>query len=289
MDPKDRPTKDWRSLLSPCRLCPRECGVDRMGGEIGECGIGGKARVASWGPHFGEEAVLVGAGGSGTIFLGGCNLHCVFCQNWDISQQAAGRESSAEEIADLALELQDRGCENVNFVSPTHVAHAVAESLGLAREMGLRIPSVWNSGGYDSVEVLRRLEGRIDIYMPDYKWANAEAGRRYSDVDDYPRIASLAIQEMYRQVGPLQTDGRGVARRGLLVRHLVMPKDLAGSAELIEKLAKLAPGASINVMGQYRPEYRAGAVPELQSRVQASSIVELRDSAEGLGLQVLRR
>ncbi len=276
-------------LLAPCRLCPRECGVDRLSGELGECGIGEVARVASFGPHFGEEAVLVGAEGSGTIFLGGCNLHCVFCQNWDISQQAAGREMSPAEIADLALELQGCGCENINFVSPSHVAHALAIALGIARDRGLRLPVVWNSGGYDSVEVLRRLEGQVDIYMPDYKWSNAEAGLLYSDVKDYPSIAALALGEMYRQVGPLETDGRGVAQRGLLVRHLVMPEDLAGSEELLNELAELAPGAAVNVMGQYRPEFRADEFPELVANPSEGRLEALRDLAEARGLRVLRR
>ena len=272
-----------REILRDCVLCARRCRVDRTAGELGACRAGVEAVVASAGPHFGEEPCLVGRGGSGTIFLAGCNLDCVFCQNSDISHpadvQAAGAEMPPARIAELALGLAARGCENINFVSPTHVAHAVAEAISIARQGGLTVPIVYNCGGYDSVETLRLLDGLIEIYMPDFKWADAAAGKKYSGVADYPAVATAALAEMYRQVGPLETDGRGVAVRGVLVRHLVLPGDLARSRDAIDIVAKTAPRCAINVMGQYRPMFRAAEFPELLARPAASEIAALREYA----------
>ena len=277
-----------REMLRACRLCPRRCGVDRTAGEIGSCRIGATARVASVGPHFGEEPPLVGRGGSGTIFFSGCNLHCAFCQNCDISQTDVGEEVTARQLGDLALGLQRRGCENINFVTPTHAAHAVAEAVFLARRGGLTVPIVYNCGGYESVEVLRLLEGLIEIYMPDFKYAGAAAGLKYSAAPDYPAAATAALAEMYRQVGPLRTDKAGVALRGVLVRHLVMPADLAGSDAVIETVARVAPGSTINVMAQYRPEHQAGRYPELMACPDRREVARLRDKAAGLGLVLAR-
>jgi len=281
----DRNIAHLKRIIRDCTLCPRNCHVDRRAGKTGACGIGALAVVASAGPHFGEEPVLVGSGGSGTIFFCGCNLTCVFCQNCDISQFADGRRMTPAEIADVALRLASTGCRNVNFVSPTHVAHAVAEAIRLARRRGLNVPVVYNSGGYDSVPTLRLLEGLIEIYMPDFKWADPEAARKYSDAADYPTVATAALAEMFRQVGPLQLDRSGLATRGVLVRHLVMPGDLARSEEVIEIVARVAPGSAINVMGQYRPAFRADDYPELRRRPSGADLARLRDLAARSGLR----
>ena len=271
-----------------CGLCPRRCGVNRQAGQIGACRIGSQAVVASAGPHFGEEPCLVGSGGSGTIFFAGCNLTCVFCQNADISQAAEGLPRTPTQIAEIALDLQGRGCCNINFVTPTHVAHAVAEAIVLARAGGLNIPTVYNSGGYESVETLACLEGLIDIYMPDFKWADEPAGRKYSGVADYPAVATAALAEMYRQVGPLRLDAGGDAIAGVLVRHLVMPGNLAHSGEAIDVIASMAPGCTVNIMAQYRPAYRAGEWPELMGRPKTAVIDQLRQLARSKGLKLAR-
>ncbi len=273
-----------REIIRDCTLCPRNCHVDRTSGQTGACKIGANPLVASAGPHFGEEPVLVGRTGSGTIFFCGCNLACVFCQNYDISQFADGSEMSPAKVAELALSLEARGCENVNFVSPTHVAHAVGEAIRIAREQGLSVPIVYNCGGYDSVETLRLLDGLIEIYMPDFKWANASKGQNYSGVANYPEVATAGLEEMYSQVGPLKINERGVAARGVLVRHLVIPADLAGSAEVIDIVARVAPGSAINVMGQYHPAHRANEYPELFHRLDTSEVTRLREYASQRGL-----
>ena len=273
-----------RECIRNCRLCPRACGVDRTAGEIGACRIGAEAIVVSAGPHFGEEPMLVGLGGSGTIFFAGCNLDCVFCQNCDISHGRSGRPTSPDELAGMMLELVDDGCENVNFVTPTHVSHAVAEAIVIARAKGLTAPTVYNCGGYESVETLTCLEGLIDIYMPDFKWADAAAGETYSGVVDYPSIAEAALAEMHRQVGSIEFDRRNVATRGVLVRHLVMPNDLARSEDVLATIARAAPGCAINVMGQYRPAFRAGEFPELMATPSAQEVADLRRHATRLGL-----
>jgi len=272
-------------MVRDCTLCPRHCHVARTAGQVGACSVGAKAVFASAGPHFGEEPVLVGKGGSGTIFFAGCNLHCVFCQNYDISQLVSGPGMSGQQLASHMLNLQQQGCENINFVSPSHVAHVVARAISLACSHGLTISTVYNSGGYDSVRTLRLLDGLIDIYMPDFKYADPEAGKRYSGVSDYPRAAQAALAEMYRQVGPLEVGGDGVATRGVMVRHLVMPSDIARSDRVVETIARTAPGCAINVMSQYRPAYRAGEYPELKSTVPRAEIDRLRRLAENHGLR----
>ena len=271
-------------MIRGCRLCPRRCDVDRPGGQRGACGVGEQAVMASSGAHFGEEPVLVGRGGSGTIFFAGCNLDCVFCQNHDISHSVDGRLVTPAEIAAAAVGLQRRGCENVNFVTPTHVSHAVAEAIVLARGHGCTVPTVYNCGGYESAETLRLMEGLIDVYMPDFKYADSPAGLRYSGVVDYAATATTALEEMYRQVGPLRLDGRGLACGGVLVRHLVMPGNLAASRDVIDIVARVAPGCTINVMGQYHPAYRAGEFQELAHPVDMGEIRTLRDYAFGRGL-----
>lgn len=248
-----------REELRRCRVCPRDCDVDRLDNAIGLCQTGRYARVASAFPHFGEEDVLRGTRGSGTIFFGACNLRCVFCQNWDISQRPAGPEFTAEGIAEVMLELQDAGCHNINFVTPEHVAPQVIEAIAAAVPRGLRLPIVYNTSGYDSLASLRLLDGLIDIYMPDFKfWAPATA-RRFVKAEDYPETARAAIREMHRQVGPLRFGPNGLARRGLLVRHLVMPGLAGDSAAILRWIAEaLGPDTYVNIMEQYRPEHRVG-------------------------------
>lgn len=226
----------------------------------------------------------MGAGGSGTIFFAGCNLDCVFCQNSDISHTDHGRAVTAMELLGLMLGLQRDGCVNVNFVTPTHVSHAVAEAIALARAGGLTVPVVYNCGGYESVETLRLLAGLVEVYMPDFKYADAAAGERLSGVADYPQTAKAALAEMYAQVGPLEVDSTGAATRGLLVRHLVLPGDLARSRDVIDIVADVAPGCAINVMGQYRPAFRAEEFPELLTRPSVCEVDCLRRYAADRGL-----
>ena len=275
-----------RAMLSPCRVCPRECRVDRARGELGYCGIAMQARVSSSGPHFGEEPQLVGRGGSGTIFLAGCNLLCTFCQNSDISHGRRGVDDTPGHIAHTALMLARRGCENVNFVTPTHVMPQLLEAILIARDEGLHVPVVWNCGGYESVEALRLLEGVVDVYMPDAKFAGADTAARLADAPDYPEVMRAALCEMHRQVGALVTAG-GVARRGLLVRHLVMPGLADETRAIVDFLVdEIGPGTSVNVMGQYRPEYRACETPAIARRATPEEIAAARDYAHARGLRL---
>jgi len=250
--------------LESCDICPRRCGANRLADERGFCRTGRRARLASFAPHFGEEAPLVGRAGSGTIFFCGCNLSCVFCQNYDISQEDVGREVSAQALARMMLALQNSGCHNINFVSPTHVVPQILEALVLAKEEGLNVPLVYNSGGYDSVQTLQLLKGIFDIYMPDAKYGSDEPALKYSKAPGYTGIMNAAIREMHRQVGDLAMDGDGVAVRGLLVRHLVLPAGAAGTAEVVRFLSEeISPNTYLNVMAQFRPEYNACRFPEL--------------------------
>ncbi len=245
--------------LACCRACPRECGADRAGGADGVCRTGRRARVTSAFAHFGEESCLVGSHGSGTIFFGRCNLACVFCQNADISQQTTGEALDAESIAELMLRLQGAGCHNINLVSPSHVVPQILEAVAAAVPRGLRIPLVYNSNAYDSVETLARLDGVVDIYMPDFKFWGPASAARYCLAEDYPARARAAFREMHRQVGDLWLDDRGIARRGLLVRHLVMPGLPKESAAIFCWLAsELSRDTFVNVMAQYRPAHRVG-------------------------------
>jgi putative pyruvate formate lyase activating enzyme len=260
--------------LKDCRACPRDCGVNRLENQTRVCHTGRYARVASFGPHHGEEDCLRGRHGSGTIFFNSCNLRCVFCQNWDISQRAAGVEQSAAQIADLMLQLQDTGCHNINFVTPEHVAPQVIEAIAEAVPRGLRVPIVYNTSAYDAVRSLELLDGLVDIYMPDFKFWTRETSLRLCKAKDYPERARDAIAEMHRQVGPLKFGPDGVARRGVLVRHLVMPGLLDESAAIFNWLAEaIAPETFINIMAQYRPEYRVGTPgPGTQGRPRYAEI-----------------
>jgi putative pyruvate formate lyase activating enzyme len=273
------------SHLESCDICPRRCGVDRHNGELGYCRSGRLARVSSFTPYFGEEPPLVGSGGSGTIFMTGCNLSCVFCQNDNISQLGAGREVSSTKLAEMMICLQEGGCHNINFVTPTHVVPQILEALVEAREMGLTAPLVYNSGGYDSVDTLRLLDGIIDIYMPDAKYGADSLAKKYSDAPDYTRIMKTAILEMQRQVGPLEIDDGGVAVRGLLVRHLVLPEGLAGTREVVRFLAEeVSPETYLNVMAQYRPCYKARSYPELSRPITLREYAEAVNIARAAGL-----
>lgn len=273
--------------MDPCTLCPRQCRIQRRNNQKGFCGIGDVPRVSSVGPHFGEESVLVGSGGSGTIFFAGCNLGCVFCQNYDISHHRHGQTTTIEQLAQSMLELQYYGCCNINFVTPTHVVLAIVAALELARKKGLTLPTVYNTGGYDSVETLKFLEGFIDIYMPDMKYTDAKVAEELSAALDYPQINRNAVKEMHRQVGDLKTE-KGVATRGLLVRHLVLPENLAGSFEIIDFLAEqISPKTTINVMDQYRPCYKASSHPAINRRPTTEEIRSVRRYAIQKGLNVL--
>ncbi len=275
-------------LLESCEICPNRCRVNRLENETASCLIGRLARVPSFGPHFGEEPPISGRRGSGTIFFSGCNLHCKFCQNHDISQAATGRETTEDELADLMLYMEELGCHNVNFVSPTHVVPQVITALETARHKGLTLPVVYNSGGCDCVETLKNIDGKIQVYMPDAKYANPDAAEKYSGIKDYPRLMKAAIREMHRQVGDLEIID-GVAVRGLLVRHLVLPNGLAGSKEIIDFLAEeISEDTCINVMAQYRPCYRANGYPEIARYPTKEEFLEAYNYAVEKGLRLVR-
>jgi len=273
--------------MSHCVLCPRKCQVNRNEGQTGFCGIACLPVVSSVGPHFGEESILVGAGGSGTIFFAGCNLGCIFCQNFEISHLRHGHQVTIDQLAQSMLDLQNQGCSNINFVTPTHIIPAVTAAIELARGKGLTLPTVYNTGGYDSVETLKLLDGFIDIYMPDMKYADSNASKELSNAADYPQINQQAVKEMHRQVGDLQVEN-GLAARGLLIRHLVLPENLAGSFEIIDFLVKeISPRTTINVMDQYRPCYKASSHPNINRRPTSEEFTSARRYALQKGLNAL--
>ena len=277
--------EDAYARLESCQICPRACGVNRRKGDLGVCRTGERAVVSSFNPHFGEEAPLVGRGGSGTIFFTNCNLKCQFCQNYEISQLGHGREVEPEDLATMMLHLQNQGCHNINFVSPTHVVPQILAGVLIAAEAGLRVPLVYNTGGYDAFETLALLDGIFDIYMPDMKYASDEAARKYSKVENYPAVNRAAVREMHRQVGDLILDSRGVAQRGLLVRHLVLPEGLAGTPEIVHFLAEeISPNTYLNLMDQYRPCYKAHEYPPLNRRITRQEFEEAVRLAEEAGL-----
>jgi putative pyruvate formate lyase activating enzyme len=262
----------------------------RLSSEGASCRTGERAIVSSYGPHFGEENPLVGRGGSGTIFFSWCNLRCQYCQNYEISQGGAGQEVEPEDLARMMLSLQSQGCHNINFVSPSHVVPQILAGLLIAAQAGLRLPLVYNTGGYDSLKTLALLDGIVDIYMPDMKYADADAGQRYSKVRNYPRANQAAVKEMHRQVGDLAMDERGVAQRGLLVRHLVLPEDLAGTGEIVRFLRdEISPDTYINVMAQYRPCYRAREYPPLDRSITNQEYAEAVHLAQEAGLRLDER
>ena len=286
VEPFQDAVEELYSRLTPCRVCPRNCEVDRLRGEQGYCKIGAEPLVASASPHHGEEPCLVGRGGSGTIFLSGCNLMCSFCQNYRISHGAEGSPTGVDGLVELMFRLQKRGCENINFVTPSHVVPWLADAVRQARLDGLNVPIVYNSGGYDSVETLRLLEGTVDIYMPDIKFWSSDPAERYCGAEDYPEVMKQAVKEMHRQVGDLEIR-HGVARRGLLVRHLVMPEDVAGTHDILDFLADdISAQTWVNVMEQYRPCYEASQFAEIARRPSRKEVRAAREHAEVLGLNL---
>jgi putative pyruvate formate lyase activating enzyme len=272
------------SLLESCEVCPHRCGVNRLKGELGFCKTGKNAIVDSYFPHRGEEKPIRGYRGSGTVFFSYCNMRCVYCQNYQISQLGEGREVSPEELAKIFLELQAMGCHNLNLVTPSHVVPQILSALYLAVQKGFKLPIVYNTSSFDSLESLRLLEGIVDIYLADLKYADREVARRYSKVKNYPEIATAAIREMYRQVGDLILDERGIALRGVLIRHLVLPNGLAGTEKVAEFLGSLSKNTAVNVMDQYYPSYMAWKYPELSRRITQREYHQALSSMEGFRL-----
>ena len=272
-------------IMRDCRLCPRECKVDRLSGEIGYCQTGRKAKVASFNAHFGEEAPLVGRNGSGTIFISYCSLLCSFCQNFEISHLGEGREVDPAAMAAMMLALMGRGCHNINFVTPTHVVPQILEGLILAVEQGLNIPLVYNSGGYDRVDTLKILDGIFDIYMPDFKFWDEKWAKHLCHAPDYREHAMAAIREMHRQVGDLVMDKSGLAVKGLLVRHLVMPHGVANTREIMKFLAtEISVNTYVNVMDQYRPCGRASGETVISRRITGEEFALAIHQAKQAGL-----
>ncbi len=255
------------SMLKKCNVCPHKCEVNRLKNEKGICKTGRNAIVSSYFPHHGEEFPIRGYSGSGTIFITNCNLKCVYCQNYDISQLGQGEEITANELAKVMLTLQSQGCHNINFVTPSHVFPQILEALLIAVENGLKIPIVYNTSSYDSIETLKLLEGIVDIYLPDFKYADNSLAEKYSKIKNYFDIASKAIKEMHKQVGDLVTDSNGIAIKGVLVRHLVLPNNIAGTEKIVKFLKSLSPYFAINIMAQYHPCYKAFEYPELSRRI----------------------
>ncbi|MBN2292430.1 MAG: radical SAM protein [Pirellulales bacterium] len=279
------------SIIQSCVLCPRECRKNRLKGETGYCRSGETLVVSAIHPHFGEEGPLVGpgrlagAGGSGTIFLAGCNLGCVYCQNYDISHLGEGRQISPPELAEGMIKLQNLGCHNINFVTPTHFVPQLVKSLRVAIENGLNIPIVYNCGGYESANTIRLLDGIVDIYMPDIKYSDSSKSEKYSDAPDYFQRCCEAVIGMHRQVGDLELDGRGIARRGMLIRHLVLPGDAAGSEDVFKFIAeKLSRDTYVNIMFQYRPMFRAGEFKELNRSPSLGEFQKAIQMARDFGL-----
>ena len=277
-----------RNLLQSCTLCPKKCGVDRMAGETGFCNTAKLSWVSSYSPHFGEEEPLVGTHGSGTIFFTHCNLLCLFCQNFDISHRGAGQKVTDDDLAGIMLDLQNQGCHNINFVTPSHVVPQILAAVEVAVQHGLNVPLVFNTGGYDRVATLKLLEGVVDIYMPDFKFWDSQVAANSCQAGDYPAMARRALAEMHRQVGDLQIDEAGIARRGLLIRHLVLPGGLAGTREIMRFIArKISPASYVNVMSQYRPCGRAAEVKGLESQLAPGDYKDAVRAAQEEGIMRL--
>lgn len=274
-----------REYLKNCKLCPRKCGINRLEGELGVCQAGTELMISSAFPHFGEERPLVGQHGSGTIFLTHCNLRCIFCQNYDISHLGNGERVSPSDLAGVMLRLQEMGCHNINFVTPTQYVPQILSSFPDAIEKGLRLPIVYNCSGYESLEVIKILQGVVDIYMPDIKYFRDEYSNRFSNAPDYPEVVKEVLKEMHRQVGDLAMDSKGIAKRGLLIRHLVMPNGIASSEAVLKFIAaEISVHSYINIMDQYRPEYRANEYPEINRRITQKEFLEATQWARGYHL-----
>jgi len=281
---KDRAIELHESLKC-CNLCPRQCSADRLSGETGTCNTGEYAMVSSCMPHFGEEAPLVGNHGSGTIFFTHCNLLCTFCQNFDISHEGRGQSVTDRELADMMLSLQALGCHNINFVTPSHVVPQILSALILAIEDGLIVPLVYNSGGYDSPETLKFLDGIIDIYMPDFKFWDPEPAKQTCDASDYPDFARDSIKEMHRQIGDLVINQQGIATKGLLVRHLVLPEKMAGTEQIMHFLSKeISPETYVNIMPQYRPCGKSYLHEQLGRSISSAEFHEAIELAKKAGI-----
>jgi len=272
------------AVLESCKLCARKCQVNRLSGEKGYCRSARELVVSSFGPHFGEEPELVGQHGSGTIFLTNCNLLCRYCQNYEISHRGEGDAVTEETVAQYMLKLQNLGCHNINLVTPTHFTPQLVKAIEIAAGKGLNIPIVWNCGGYENIDTIRLLDGIVDIYMPDIKYSQREPAEKYSSTPDYFDRCREAVAEMHRQVGDLTGDERGIARRGLLVRHLVLPNNLAGSEAILRFIASLSRDTYINIMEQYRPCGEAYQYPEINRRPTAAEYFRVIDMARSLGL-----
>jgi len=278
--------EELNKLLEKCHLCPRKCLVNRLQDEKGFCGAGRSVVVSSWNLHFGEEPPISGYRGSGTIFFTHCNLRCCFCQNYPISQLGNGQEVEISELARMMVRLQKLGAHNINFVTPTHFVPQIVEALGIAIEEGLKIPLVYNSGGYDAEETLQLLDGIMDIYMPDAKYSTPESGRTYSKAADYFEVNKKALLEMHRQVGDLKMDKEGIAKRGLLIRHLVMPQDVVGSRKVLEFIARnISKNTYMSIMAQYHPAHLAFEFPEISRRIYKREYDAVLKMADELGLE----
>jgi len=278
--------KQAYALFENCQLCPRKCGVNRQKGEKGFCRAPIKPVIFSYHPHFGEEMPLVGGGGSGTIFFSNCNLRCVFCQNWPIAHEGRGKEVQDEDLADMMIHLQKIGCHNINLVTPTHVMPNILNATRIALKKGLHLPLMYNTSGYERLEILKMLEGIVDIYKPDMKYMDVEKAAKYSaGASDYPEVTKKAIIEMHRQVGVLKLDHQGIALRGVIIRHLVMPNRVAGTEKFVKWVAEvLSKSTYVNIMAQYRVEYRAYDYPEIARGITAQEFLEAMDWAEKYGL-----
>ncbi|MBN1301501.1 MAG: radical SAM protein [Melioribacteraceae bacterium] len=271
--------------LASCNICPNECNIDRKNSNEGKCRSGTDIIISGYGPHYGEEPPLVGKFGSGTIFFTNCNMACVFCQNYDISHLGRGSYCSVEQLADIMILLQDGGCHNINLVSPTHFISQIVSALVIAVEKGLEIPIVYNCGGYESVETLQLLRDIVDIYMPDIKYSDNEFGGKFSEVIDYWDVVRSAVSEMYSQVGDLHIKPNGVTDRGLLIRHLVLPNNLAGTQKVLEFIRnEISIETYINIMDQYRPAFQAGKYKELNRAITNDEFIAALDKAKSLGL-----
>ncbi|MCX7855092.1 MAG: radical SAM protein [Anaerolineae bacterium] len=280
-----RAEKLW-AIMESCRLCPRQCGVNRLKGMGGFCRASAILFISAFHPHFGEERPLVGRGGSGTIFLTHCNLRCVFCQNWEISHMGMGQESSVEEMADMMIQLQQAGCHNINLVTPTHYSALILKALDIAAGMGLRLPIVYNTSGWERLEILEVLDGIVDIYLPDFKYWDSEMAAKYSSgAANYPEVTKAAILEMHRQVGVAKPGPDGIMYRGLMIRHLVMPNDVGGSEKVMEWIAENLPKDTyVNIMSQYTPMHKAYRYPQISRRITREEYERVVKKAQELGL-----
>lgn len=277
--------KQAYKLMESCGLCPRNCGVNRIKGEAGFCKAGIRPIVSSYHAHFGEEPPISGYKGSGTIFFAHCSLRCVFCQNHPISQLGQGREAGVEELAGMMLELEGKGCHNINFVTPTHYMPRILEAVFIAKEKGLKLPLVYNCGGYESLEALKILDGIIDIYMPDMKYSDDDAAKKFSSAPDYFEVSKKAVKEMFSQAGNLKIE-KGIAVKGFLIRHLVLPNGLAGSKVIFDFISKeISPETYVNIMAQYYPCHLACKFPELNRRISANEYMDVIRLAEKAGLK----